>query len=105
MPASELDWAAIPSRHCRATVNPVDPRAFEFVDELFGELLPHFTSRQMFAPMDEPQDLGKGRSKQLCDEKGFDRVYFEYVRDGGEDRREARARAALLGYPVRTHPE
>ena len=67
-------------------MNPVDPRAFEFVDELFGELLPHFTSRQMFAPMDEPQDLGKGRSKQLCDEKGFDRVYFEYVRDGGEDR-------------------
>ena len=80
-------------------MNPVDPRAFEFVDELFGELLPHFTSRQMFAPMDEPQDLGKGRSKQLCDEKGFDRVYFEYVRDGGEDRREARARAALLGVP------
>ena len=93
------------SKHCRTTMSPVDPRTFEFVDELFGELLPHFSSRQMFAPMDEPEDLGNGRSKQLCEEKGFDRVYFEYVRNVARIAEKHGRVLQFWGYPVRTHPE
>ena len=105
VPASELEHSPTLSKHCRSTMSPVDPRTFEFVDELFGELLPHFTSRQVFAPMDEPQDLGKGRSKQLCDEKGFDRVYFEYVRDVARIAERHGRVLQFWGYPVRKHPE
>ena len=105
VPAEEFEHAPSVSKHCRATMNPTDPRTYEFVDELFGELLPHFSSRQVYAPMDEPQDLGKGRSKQLCEEKGFDRVYFEYVRDVARLIERRGRTVQFWGYPVRTHPE
>ena len=93
------------AKHCRSTMNPKDPKTFEFVDGLLGELLPHFTSRQVYLPLDEPMDLTLGLSKQICEQIGLDRVYFEYVRDVA---RMVEKRGRVLqywGYPVRTHPE
>ncbi|MCK5270059.1 MAG: family 20 glycosylhydrolase [Sedimentisphaerales bacterium] len=58
---------------------PVDPDSIEFVAGLFDELLPHFSSRHFNVCCDETSDLGKGRSKAACEERGVGRVYLEFL--------------------------
>ena len=57
----------------------VDPATVELLDDLYGQLLPHFTSRQLNVGLDETWDLGTGRSKAACDERGTGRVYLEFL--------------------------
>lgn len=61
------------------SLNPLDPRSLDLVRELFGELLPHFTSRHVNVGCDETFDLGQGRSKPECDRVGKGRVYLDYL--------------------------
>ncbi len=60
------------------SLNPTDPRSLNLVVDLLDELLPHFSSRQMNAGLDEPVDVGEGRSRALVAERGYDRVFFDY---------------------------
>jgi hexosaminidase len=60
------------------SLNPTDPRSMDLVVDLLDELLPHFSSRQMNAGLDEPVDVGEGASRAAVAERGFDRVFFEY---------------------------
>lgn len=61
------------------SLNPLDPRSLDLVKELFDELLPHFTSRNVNVGCDETFDLGQGRSKPECDRVGKGRVYLDYL--------------------------
>ena len=105
LPDEEFDHSPSLSKYCRATMNPKDPRTFKFVDELLSELLPHFSSNQVYLAMDEPSDLGKGHSKKLCDDKGFVRVYFEYIRDIAKIVEKHGSVLQFWGFPVRKNPE
>lgn len=58
---------------------PGDPGSLELVRSLFDELLPHFSSRQLNVGCDETFDLGQGRSKEECEERGTERVYLDYL--------------------------
>jgi hexosaminidase len=58
---------------------PTEPGSIQLVGELFDELLPHFSSRQLNVGCDETFDLGQGRSRELCDQKGSGRVYLDFV--------------------------
>ncbi len=57
----------------------VDPRSVKFLDGLFAELLPCFTSEQFNVGCDETWDLGQGRSKAACERKGKGRVYLDFL--------------------------
>jgi len=46
---------------------------------MLDELLPHFTSRMVNVGCDETVDLGQGRSKQACAERGVGRVYLDFL--------------------------
>lgn len=70
---------------------PTDPRALEFLDELYDGFLPLFTSRTVNAGMDETFDLGLGRSAAACAERGKHTVYLEFLR-AVRDRLHARGR-------------
>lgn len=59
---------------------PIDERAFPFLDGLYTELLPNFSSRQFNVGLDETFDLGKGRSREACERLGPGRVYLEYLK-------------------------
>lgn len=59
---------------------PTDPRALDFLDELYDGFLPHFTSRTLNAGMDETFDLGLGRSADACARRGKHTVYLEFLR-------------------------
>jgi hypothetical protein len=60
------------------SLNPTDPRSIALVVDLLDELLPHFSSRQVNAGLDEPVDVGEGRSCDLVAARGYDRVFFDY---------------------------
>lgn len=60
-------------------LNPVDPRSLELVAGLYDELLPNFTSRKFNVGCDETWDLGQGKSKTVCEQRGKGRVYLDYL--------------------------
>jgi hexosaminidase len=59
---------------------PSDPRSLEFLGTLYDELLPCFHSRTLNVGLDETFDLGQGRSRTDCDERGKQTVYLEFLR-------------------------
>ncbi|MBI3948059.1 MAG: family 20 glycosylhydrolase [Armatimonadetes bacterium] len=61
------------------SLNPLDPGSLALLAGLYDELLPHFSSRQFNVGLDETFDLGKGRSRQACEERGVGRVYLEFL--------------------------
>ncbi|MBC2606555.1 beta-N-acetylhexosaminidase [Pelagicoccus albus] len=51
----------------------------KFVDELFAELLPNFSSQNFNVGGDEPWELGQGFSKELVNNHGKTRVYLDHL--------------------------
>ncbi len=58
---------------------PLEPGSLALLAELYDELLPHFTSRQFNVNCDETFDLGQGKSKKACAERGVGRVYLDFI--------------------------
>jgi hexosaminidase len=58
-----------------------DPASLRFLEGLYDELLPHFTSGQFNVGLDETLDLGHGRSKAACEARGTERVYLEFLQE------------------------
>ncbi|HOP25304.1 MAG TPA: family 20 glycosylhydrolase [Defluviitoga sp.] len=63
------------------SISPAVPESIEFVNSLFEELLPNFTSTKVNIGADETFDLGLGRSKELCEKFGKGRVYLNFLLD------------------------
>lgn len=61
-----------------STLRPTKESA-EFVDALFGELLPNFTSTQLNIGGDEPWELGQGFAKEAVELQGKTRVYLDHL--------------------------
>lgn len=61
------------------SLSPAVPESIEFMENLFDELLPNFTSKKINIGGDETFDLGLGRSKQLCEELGKGKVYLNFL--------------------------
>ncbi|MEM7018562.1 MAG: glycoside hydrolase family 20 zincin-like fold domain-containing protein [Pseudomonadota bacterium] len=68
-------------RHINApgSLCPTDPGSIALVESLLDELLPNFSVNTVNVNCDETFDLGKGRSKALCQEKGKGRVYLDFL--------------------------
>ncbi len=58
---------------------PEEPGSFELISGLYDELLPHFSSRVVNIGCDETFDLGKGKSKAICELRGIGNVYLDYL--------------------------
>ena len=58
---------------------PLEPGSLELLAELYDEFLPHFSSRQFNVGCDETFELGQGRSRAACEERGTGRVYLEFL--------------------------
>jgi hexosaminidase len=56
-----------------------DPASLALIQDLYDQLLPNFQSRQFNVGLDETIDLGLGRSKAACEERGTERVYLEFL--------------------------
>jgi len=62
------------------TLDPNHPGTLPFLRGLYDELLPNFSSAFFNVGCDETWDLGKGRSKALCEAKRKGRVYFDFLK-------------------------
>lgn len=62
------------------TIDPYDEKAFAFITELVDEFGTNFNSGMFNVNIDEPFELGLGKSKAIADEKGVARVYLDYVK-------------------------
>jgi hypothetical protein len=58
---------------------PTDPGSLELLSDLYGQLLPNFTSGLFNVGCDETFDLGQGRSKAECERRGVHRVYLDFL--------------------------
>jgi hypothetical protein len=61
------------------TLSPAHPDALPFLDGLYAELLPNFSSASFNAGCDETFDLGTGQARELVKAKGAPRVWLEFV--------------------------
>ena len=52
------------------SLNPLDPRSIGFVEKLFDELLPNFSSKLFNVGCDETFDIGQGRSESEVKSRG-----------------------------------
>lgn len=60
-------------------LNPTNPASLTFLEGLFAELLPNFSSKLFNVNCDETFDLGQGYSKALVAERGKGRVYLDFL--------------------------
>ena len=56
-----------------------DNQSLSFLDSLYRELLPNFSSSYFNVGCDETWELGQGWSKPLCEQKGKVRVYLDFL--------------------------
>ena len=61
-------------------LSPVDPGSIRLVSELYEEFVPLFEAEDFNACLDEPWELGKGRSRRRAERIGAGRVYLEFLR-------------------------
>lgn len=62
-----------------STLCPVEPKSAALVDDLLTQLLPCAQSKTINVGGDETFDLGFGRSREACKNKGKGRVYLDYL--------------------------
>ncbi len=62
------------------TLSP-DTASLDFLDELYDELLPNFSSSLFHAGCDETWELGRGKSAARVRQRGQVAVYTDYVRE------------------------
>ncbi len=86
------------------TLDPTNPESIELMSELFDELLPNFSSRQLNVGCDEVR-IGEHRSKAACDEKGKGQVYLEYLKNINELCRKHGRTMQFWGDIINHHPE
>jgi len=83
----------------------VDPRSLEFVAGLYDQLLGAFGSEWLNVGLDETFDLGQGRSREACSERGTGRVYLEFLRGVHALAAERGKRIQFWGDIVLQHPD
>lgn len=91
-------------RNYPSTLCPGDPGSIALVDDLLGQLTPHFESPWLNIGCDETFELGQGRSKPDCEARGEGRVYTDFLKQviAAADRRGKRTMFwgdVVLNYP------
>ncbi|MGI6496287.1 MAG: glycoside hydrolase family 20 zincin-like fold domain-containing protein [Kiritimatiellia bacterium] len=61
------------------TLSPANPAIYPFLESLFDEFLPCFSSKRFNVCCDETWDLGLGQSYELCRQKGKGAVYLGHI--------------------------
>lgn len=84
---------------------PAVPESYEFLDSLFAEFLPLFRSPTFNVCCDETYDLGLGRSYELAQKIGKDRLYLNHILKLRDLAAKYGKRIMLWGDIIREYPE
>lgn len=80
LPESEKMPFSFVGRMEHHTVDVTNEESFAFIKSRIEEFMPLFTSEYFNIGADETFDLGKGRSRELADRVGVDRIYLDFVK-------------------------
>ncbi len=58
---------------------PTDPDSLSFLGDLYGKLLPSFSSARFHVGFDEAFEIGRGRSKAACSAEGLAAVVLRFL--------------------------
>jgi len=84
---------------------PTDEATYAFLDDLYADLLPAFSSGTLNVDCDETWDLGKGRSKEAVARSGIGRVYLDHIQRLHKLARSHLRRIQIWGDILLHHPE
>jgi hexosaminidase len=87
------------------SICPIDPLSLAFINSLHDELVPYFSSLKLNVGCDETYDLGQGRSKQHCEQKGRGRVYLDFLLEVYAGVKSRGRTMMYWGDMVQEHPE
>lgn len=88
-----------------STLNPLNPRSFELVSQMYHDMLPYSKSGYFNMNFDEPYELGHGKSKAYCDQVGKETVFIEYLEKLADVVRSYGKRPMIWGDVLIHHPE
>lgn len=63
------------------TIDASNPESIKLVKEMIGEFLPLFRSKHFNICADETFDLGHGKSKEMAERIGSEKLYINYVKE------------------------
>jgi hexosaminidase len=87
------------------TLAPNHPGTIKFIRELYDELLPNFSSQFLNVGCDETWDLGRGKSRKLCERRGKGRVYVDFLKQIRREASKHGKRMMFWGDIILNHPE
>lgn len=61
------------------TLNPLEKSSIDFMDKVYGALLPSFDAEYINIGCDEAWELGQGETKSECEKLGSGTVYMNYL--------------------------
>ena len=91
--------------HTGWSLSPANPDIYPFLDSLYAEFLPLFTSQRFNACCDETFDLGWGQSYELCKKLGKGRVYLEHIKKINDLSKKYGKSLMIWGDIIRQYPE
>lgn len=89
----------------RTSLSPVEPGSLGLMQELYAELLPNFSSSYFNIGCDETVELGIGKSKALCAEKGKGQVYLDFLMELKAEVDKYDRKVQFWGDIILNHPE
>jgi len=98
------DWLDT-SHQYAFTLSPANPEVYKFLESLFAEFLPLFSSGRFNVCCDETVDLGYGQSYRLCKKLGKGRVYLNHILKLNDLCRKYGKKMMFWGDIIRHHPE
>ncbi len=84
---------------------PANPKVYDFLDGLFGEFLPCFTSDKFNVCCDETWDLGCGQSYALAKKIGHGRLYLGHIKKLNTISKKYGKRIQFWGDIIRHYPD
>lgn len=91
--------------HTGWSLSPANPEIYAFLDSLYSEFLPLFSSKRFNACCDETFDLGWGQSYELCKKLGKGRVYLDHIKKINDLTKKHGKSLMIWGDIIREYPE
>lgn len=89
----------------RTSLNPLNPKSFELMQELYAEYLPNFSSKTFNIGGDETIELCEGKSKAECKKLGKGKVYLNYIKQLNAEVNKHGKKSQFWGDIILNHPE
>ncbi len=88
-----------------STLDPGSPDVIPFLQGLYDELLPNFSSSVFNVGCDETFDLCQGKSRPLCEKFGSGKVYLDFIKKLAEEISSRGLRMQFYGDIIIRYPE